>query len=319
MTSTFLWPRLWWILALLLVCAGIGVADPAVLELLSLGRMNDAISILLTRDDAESLHLLSRAYYATEHWDEAVKYGERAVALRPENAYYHLWLAREYGQKAANANAMTAAAAARKAKTEFERAVQLDPSNLEARLDLAQYYTEAPAIMGGGLDKAREQATQVAKQNAAKSHLILARVAAKEKQLPEAERYLHLAISEAQDPAEYWLELAEFYRLHERPEDMQKAALNAVAQHGISADTYFDAADVLFLGNRDYPEAMSYLKQYLASGELVEGAPAFRAHYLLGQVYEKMGRTPAAISEYQASLALASGFDRARKALNHLQ
>ena len=73
------------------------------------------------------------------------------------------------------------------------------------------------------------------------------------------------------------------------------------------------------LGSRDFPDAIVYLQKYLASGGLVEGAPAFRAHYLLGQIYEKMGQERAAVSEYQASLALASGFDRARKALSHLQ
>src|SRR5271157_4361587 len=87
---------------MLLLAAAVATADPAVTELLSLGRMNEAISVLITRDDAESLHLLSRAYYAIERWDEAVKYGERAVTLRPDDAQYHLWLAREYGEKAAN-------------------------------------------------------------------------------------------------------------------------------------------------------------------------------------------------------------------------
>jgi tetratricopeptide (TPR) repeat protein len=311
--------RSFFVLLPVLLAAATTVADPAVVELLSLGRMNDAISVLLTRNDAESMHLLSRAYYATEHWDEAVKCGERAVTLRPGDAYYHLWLAREYGEKAANANPMTAAAQARKARSEFERAVQLDPASVEARLDLAQYYTEAPVIIGGGLDKARDQAVQVAKQNPAKSHLILARIAGKEKQFQEAESQLRQAIGEARDPAEYWLELARFYRLQGRPDDMQKAVQSAVAQPGISADTYFDAANELFEGNRDFPAAVSYLKKYLASGGMVEGAPAFRAHYLLGQIYEKVGQAPAAVSEYQASLALASGFDRARKALNHLQ
>jgi len=304
---------------LLTLAAATSAADPAISELLSLGRMNEAIRVLTTRDDAESLNLLSRAYYATERWDDAVKYGERAVTLRPNDAYYHLWLARAYGEKAASSNPLTSAAIARKARSEFERAVQLDPSNVEARLDLAQYYTEAPAILGGGLDKAREQAAQVAKYNSAKSHLILARVAEKEKQFPEAENQLRQAISEAKDPAEYWLELAEFCRLHGRPDDMQKAVQAALAQPNRPAETYFDAAGELYLGNRDFPDAIAYLRNYLGSGGMVEGAPAFRAHYLLGQIYEKMGQGPAAVSEYQASLALASGFDRARRALNHLQ
>jgi len=312
-------PRLFLVLLPVLLAAHVGFADPVVTELMSLGRMNDAISVLVTRNDADSMHLLSRAYYATEHWNDAVRCGERAVALRPDNASYHLWLAREYGQKAANASPMTAASLARKAKNEFERAVQLDPLSVEARLDLAQYYTEAPLIMGGGLDKAREQASQVAKQNPAKAHLILARIAEKEKQFPEAESQLHHAIAAAADPAEYWLELAGFYRLQGRPDDMQKAVQGALAQRNISSDKYFDAANELFEGGRDFPAAISYLNKYLASGELVEGAPTFQAHYLLGRIYEKTGQSPAAISEYQASLALASGFDRARKALNHLQ
>jgi TolA-binding protein len=100
---------------------------------------------------------------------------------------------------------------------------------------------------------------------------------------------------------------------------MQKTVQTALAQPGRPAEAYFDAANELVLGNRDFPEAVLYLQKYLASGELVEGAPAFRAHYLLGQIFEKMGRGPAAVSEYQASLALASGFDRARKALRDLQ
>lgn len=306
-------------ICVLFLAAAIAAADPAVAELLSLGRMNEAISVLITRADPESMNLLSRAYYATERWDDAVKYGERAVTLRPDDANYHLWLARGYGEKAANSNPLTAAGTARKAKNEFERSVQLDPSSVEARLDLAQYYTEAPAIMGGGLDKARDQAAQVAKLNSAKSHLILARIAEKEKQFPDAENQFRQAISEAREPAEYWLELAKFYRVRGRPDDMQKAVQTALAQFNIPADTYFDAANELFLGNRDFSDAILYLQKYLASGGLVETAPAFRAHYLLGQMYEKTGRGPAAVSEYQASLALASGFDPARKGLSHLQ
>jgi Tfp pilus assembly protein PilF len=307
------------VLLLLPLAASTIGADPAVSELLSLGRMNDAIAVLGTRSDPQSMHLLSRVYYATERWDDAVRYGERAVSLRPDDAYYHLWLAREYGEKAANSNPLTAASVARKAKNEFERAVQLDPSSVEARLDLAQYYTEAPAIMGGGLDKARDQAVEVAKENSAKSHLILARIAMKEKQFPAAENQLRQAIREANNPAEYWLALAEFYRVRARPDDMQKAVQSALALPNRSAETFFDAANELYLGNRDFPGAIVYLQRYLASGGLVEGAPAFRAHYLLGQIYEKVGQEAAAVSEYQASLALASGFDRARNALNHLQ
>ncbi len=100
---------------------------------------------------------------------------------------YHLWLGREYGQKASSVNPLSAASLAKKTKNEFEQAVKLDPANVQARADLSEYYTDAPSFMGGGLDKARDQAAQVAKYDEATSHWILAIVAEKEKNYTEAE------------------------------------------------------------------------------------------------------------------------------------
>jgi tetratricopeptide (TPR) repeat protein len=307
------------IVGLLFIFVTASSADPAATQLLSLGRMNDAVSILSSRADAESLNQLSRAYFAMEQWDEAVRYGERAASLDPNNATYHLWLGREYGRKAADANPLIAAGLARKAKNEFERAVQLDLANVAARLDLAQYYTEAPAIMGGGLDKARDQATQMQKYDPAKSHLILARVALKEKQYGEAEAQFRAALLGAKNPADMWLQLAAFYRQRGRLDDMQNAVQSAMAQPGKPAESYFDAAKELYQGSRNLSAARQYLQQYLSSGGLVESAPAFRAHYMIGQLNEKMGNNGAAATEYEASIAMASGFVPARKALNRVQ
>ena len=307
------------VLFLLLAVTTVAAADPATVQLLSRGRMNEAISALSNRGDAESLNLLSRAYYAMERWDDAVRWGERATAERPQDASYHLWLARAYGRKAEDSSPLAAAGLARKAKNEFERAVQLDPANVEAHSDLSKYYVQAPAVMGGGLDKARDQAAQVNKYDAAEAHSILAQVAAKAKRYDEAESQFRSAIQEAHNPATYWLQLADFYRLRGRFDDVQKTVLTAMAQPSRSGENYFDAANELYLSGRDFPDATQYLQKYLDSGGLVEDAPAFRAHYLLGQIYEKMGRGADATSEYEASLALASGFDRARKALDRLQ
>ncbi len=307
------------IFALLFVLVSAGTADPAATQLLSMGRMNDALLALNSHGDAESLNQLSRVYYAMEQWDEAVKYGERAVQLDSGDAMYHLWLAREYGRKAADSSPFAAAGLARKAKNEFERAVQLDPSIIPARVDLAQYYTEAPAIMGGGLDKARAQAAQVQKLDPGMAHLILARVAAKEKQYDKAEDEFRAAVKQAKNRADMWLQLAAFYRQQSRLEEMQIAVQSAIAEPNKPAESYFDAGKELYLGGRNLSGAAQYLQSYLSSGELVESAPAFRAHYLIGELNQKLGNNGAAASEYHASLALASGYEPAKKALSRVQ
>lgn len=307
------------LLLALLCVAFVAPADQSTEQMLASGSIDEVIRALSNRSDATSLNLLSRAYYAIEQWDNAVKNGERAVGLSPNDAMYHLWLGREYGEKASASNPLSAASWARKTKSEFELAVKLDPANVQAHADLAEYYTDAPSIMGGGTDKARDQATQVAKYDEATSHWILSIIAEKDKRYSDVEDQLRQAIKVAKNPAQYWMNLASFFRQRSRFDDMQNAISQAIAQPSKSAEVYYNAASELFQAGRDFSGAVQYLKKYLASNAMVEDAPAFRAHYRLGQIYEKMGKKPDAVAEYKASLALASGFTPAGKALSRLQ
>jgi tetratricopeptide (TPR) repeat protein len=307
------------VLSTVLGCVLFAAASSPIEQMLASGSIDEAIRMLSGRNDAASLNLLSRTYYSIEQWDNSVKNGEKAVSLSPDNSMYHLWLGREYGEKAAAANPLTAASLARKTKAEFEQAVKLDPSNVQAHADLAEYYTDAPSIMGGGLDKARDQANQVAQYDQATSHWILALIVEEDKRYPDAEKELQEAIKVAKSPAQYWMNLASFYRRRSRFDDMQKAISQAIAQPGKSAEVYYNAASELFQAGKDFASAVQYLKKYLSSGAMGEDAPAFRAHYLLGEIYEKMGNKPDAVTEYKASLALASGFAPANKALGRLQ
>lgn len=52
----------------------------------------------------------------------------------------------------------------------FERAVQLNPSNVEALNDLFEYYLEAPGFLGGGLDKASDAANRIGKLDPVEQH-----------------------------------------------------------------------------------------------------------------------------------------------------
>jgi tetratricopeptide (TPR) repeat protein len=312
-------PRMLRLVSVTLACLVIASASSSPEQMIASGSIDEVIHTLSGRSDAASVNLLSRAYYAIEQWDNAVRNGEKAVSLAPDNSMYHLWLGREYGEKANAANPLSAASLAKKAKAEFEQAVKIDPTNVQAHADLAEYYTDAPSIMGGGTDKAHDQATQVAMYDQAISHWILAIVAEKEKRYPDAEKELREAIKVAKNPAQYWMNLASFYRRRSQPDNMQRAISQALAQPNKGAEVYYNAASELLSAGRDFPSAVQYVKQYLGSNAMVEDAPAFRAHYLLGQIYEKMGNKSQAATEYKASLALASGFAPASKALARVQ
>lgn len=307
---------------LLLLPTCVFAAHPAQL-LLAEGRVDDAINTLQGQlhskpDDAQLYNLLCRAYFALGNWDTGIQNCEKAVALEPKSSQYHLWLGRIYGEKADRVSFWSAASMAKKVRGEFETAVQLDPGNVEARTDLAEFYLEAPGIVGGGKDKAIAQAQSIARQDPAKANWVLGRIAEKKKDYATAEQNYRAAIEASHGSAESWLNLALFYRNRQRLDEMEGAIRQATSVESGHSEVLVDSAETLNRTGRNIPSAIQLLKRYLASNATVEQAPAFKAHYLLGTLLEKQGNMQAAKQEYQAALSMARNFSLAQDALNRV-
>jgi tetratricopeptide (TPR) repeat protein len=304
---------------MLLAAAAVCRGDSAK-EMLASGRVDEVITELNghpSSTDAESSNLLCRAYFALEDWDRAESSCKKAVALDPENSRFHLWLGRVYGEKADRANFLAAAGLAGKVRGEFERAVQLNPKDVDARLDLAEFYLEAPGIVGGGEQKAREQAREIGTLNPAREHWVYARIAEKKKDDATAEREYHQYIDLSKGDAEAWLNLALFLRRQNRLDEMEQAIVKLSQAPKPKPDVLVEAAEMLYRTGRNYSFATELLRRYLASGP-VEAAPAFKARYVLGLLLEKQGDKAGAAQEYRASLSLARNFDMAQQALNRV-
>ena len=291
--------------------------------LLKAGRVDDAITSLNQRlrasdKDAEAHHLLARAYFALNSYDASIREGEAAVGLAPNNADYHLWLGRAYGRKAEHASWFTAASLAGKMRDQFERAVQLNGNDMAARTDLSEFYIEAPGIMGGGRDKAEAQADFISSREPSTAHWIRAKLAEKDKNQAAAEGEYKAAAADGNRP-DMWLALASYYRRQNRLNDMEQAINKAVAaeKKPVRSSALFDGASLLLRAGR-IPQAAQFLKKYLSSPEKVEDAPAFQAHYMLGQILEKQGDRAGAAQEYRAALELAKDYREAREALNRV-
>jgi len=309
------------LLLALLPCSS--AADSADSKLLAEGRVDDAIASLQRRissaaNDAESYNLLCRAYFTLSEWDKGISSCEQAVSLAPENAQYHLWLGRIYGEKADHAGFWSAAGMAKRVRTEFETAVRLNPNSAEARTDLAEFYLEAPGIVGGGRDKAEAQAQKLATMDPVKAGWVKGRLAEKKKDLVSAENEYRAAIEASHGAGLAWLNLAFFYRHAERLDPMEDAIRHASAAPMNQPEVLMEGAEMLLRSKRDLPQATQLLRRYLSSGPTVEAAPAFKAHYLLGTALEQQGDKPAAAHEYRESLSLARSFTLAQNALDRL-
>lgn len=292
-------------------------------DLLIAGRVDDAIKLLQQHlaenpKDASAYNLQSRAYFAVKKWDAAINASEKAVALDPDSSEYHLWLGRAYAEKADSSSFVVAAGLVKKVRSEFEKAVELDANNVAARSDLAEFYLEAPGFMGGGKNKALDQAQKIETMDASTAYWVKARVLEKDKKYAEAEAAYKQSIQASHNQASYWLNLASFYRRQGRLNDMESAVGKAIDADKKKSDVFFEAAMLLFRAGRNFPGAVQMVGKYL-TGTPVEDAPICQAHFLLGQIQEKQGNKDAAIQEYRAALSLAKDFSPAQDGLKRLQ
>jgi tetratricopeptide (TPR) repeat protein len=306
--------------SLLLLTGASLAASPQ--ELVASGHVDEAVQVLEQQlrqapNDASGYNLLCRAYFMMEEWDLGIANCERARNLDPQNSLHYLWLGRIYGEKADRAAFFSAAGLAKKVRSSFERAVELAPNDWEARVDLGEFYLEAPGVVGGGKDKARDQANALMPIKPGMAYWLLGRIAEKNKDMADAELQYRAGIAATHSGARAWLELAIFFRHANRLDDMEKALReieNAPVDHH---EALMDGASLLMRTGRDPALGIRLLRRYFSAGPVEEG-PAFRAHEYWGQLLERQGDHRAAAQEYHASLALFHNYRRAEEGLKRV-
>jgi tetratricopeptide (TPR) repeat protein len=290
-------------------------------ELLDAGRVDEALRLLVPQasgNNAATFNYLCRAYFAIEDWDNAVRYCERAAQIDPGNAVFQLWLGRSYGEKANSAGPLSAYSFARKTVAAFITARTLDRQSVAIARDLAEYFSAAPSVVGGGSDKALSLAAEIAPSHPSDAAWIRAMVAAHEGDNERAEREYNDSIRLDHYSASTYIEFARHLRGRKLWGRFQQTVELATKTARIRPVDRYDAADLLLSTNRDLNGAAQQMRAYIQSGGYEEAAPLFRAHFLLGEILLKSGDTNQAANEYRAALALASSYRPAAEALRRL-
>jgi tetratricopeptide (TPR) repeat protein len=212
--------------------------------------------------DAAVNYWLARSYYEQHNYERAVTFAESAVKLAPQNPDYQRWLGRAYGAKAEESRSFFLA---RKVKQAFEAAVRLAPRSIEARRDLMQYLAEAPWIVGGDKNKAREQVQAITQLDPMEGRLAQAAYLCTQKKWSDAQTE-YLAVMD-QQPAriEPYMEAAEFFADRKDPSNLDRvlAAAGRVNSHDPRLDFY--RAVVLILRGTERPTAEKLLAAYIAN------------------------------------------------------
>ena len=287
--------------------------------LLQQGRVDEAAAslydlIAAQPGDALAHQLLCRVYYAQDMADKAIRECELAVSNAPDSSDNQIWLGRAYGFKASHASPFSALSLAIKVRVAFERAVQLDPENIQAMSDLGEFYVEAPSLIGGGLDKARALAARMQPHFPAQSHRLLALIAEKKKNDAVAEAEFANAVAAGKTPEAY-IDLGHFYQRHNQLDKMSDALQSAIAADRRKDPALVDAASIFTDAHQSPELAETLLRSYLSSTAKTDDAPAFKVHLQLGELLAHRGDSAGAHREYATALTLASNYVPARKAM----
>ncbi len=299
-------------------------------SLFEAGKLQEAepdLKAMLSRnpnDDSAHYYLgiIPIAARDVERYDEAIEHFKTCVTLKPNSSDYHLWLGRAYGVKAQNAGVFSAMGYVGDIKDEFLKAVELDPTNFNARHDLVQFYLQAPGIVGGSNKKAADVAADYARVNPSMAGLLYVAIHLYDGEFTGAEEQLAQVVKpKEKDELRYyrnsWSNIGFTYLRDEQPVSAQRVFTRFTLEFPEDARAYHGLGRSLYDQNK-VDEAIPMFEKAVSIDKNVG------SQYRLGLAYEKKGDTQKAIKYLEEFVAMGprgntKAFDDAKERLEDLK
>lgn len=297
----------------------------AIQRLVNERKFDDArtqIQSLLARNpnDDQAVHCLGMISMSMDRPREAIGHFEHAIQLNDKSSLHHLWLGNSLGSVADSTSKIKQPFLARRVKSEFERAVELDPRSIGARHGLIQFYVRAPGVMGGSIDKAKDQAREIGKVNAMRGHLEMGNILNNDKKVAEAEAEYVEAINSSPDSSGIWYSIAQHYQ--DRQLWVEAFALydRMLRQFPSEQMVHFWIGRTAAISGEQLDRGETELKGWLAAPPKdVAPVTLAGAHQRLGMIYEEQGKKDQARAEYNTALAIDPNSANAKKSLAALK
>jgi len=285
------------------------------------GEAQAAFEHILATEPAnhEAVYHLGRIAKRRGDWAAAAESYERCTRLAPSEALYWADLGEAYGKLAGKAGIFRQLGLARKCRAALEKAVELDPDNLDYRQGLIEYCVKAPSIAGGGSGKALAQAAEIAKRDAYAGALAAGGIQAREKNWGAAEVAFASAAKLKPAAVEPLAALGLLYVEQERFADALVQFDQAIARNPDDFAVLFQIGRVAALSGLNLAEGEAALRRYLAQPAHLPGLPSnANAQHRLGDILARRGDTAAARTAYEEALRLDPGLKPAAEALAKL-
>jgi tetratricopeptide (TPR) repeat protein len=296
--------------------------------LMEQGRYEQAVAVLeeALRDEAlkpAALVEITRLYNETQDYEKGVDYGEQAVEALPESSTAHLEYARALKFKMNEISRMRATFLIGTYKKELRKALELDPQNVEARVEEIGFFLHAPGIIGGSETKAQERIDRL-KQTAWRDAMLMQAELQRKQEDPAGaiRTYDEMIGRDAEDKmARQALAFALQSSGKYREADPHFGVLLEGDDARRSMMARYQLARSRVLGEYEQLEAVDYLLGYIERlTDSIRGVPSeSSAYWRLGLAYKQLGRVNEAREALERAVALDGDNEQAQESLQHLK
>jgi len=265
--------------------------------------------------DVDALHAFVKVCGATNDWDAGLPAARKLEDLAPDVADHQYLLGSALFSTIDQVSMFNKGARASAGRKAYQRAIELDPKHLGARIGLANFYLQAPGFAGGSKKKAEEIARRLASEpeHAREGYSLLLQITASKGDWDEYHTVLVEALdsAEAREEREMILRVATYNALTDRKDYGRALALakqyREVQDEGSYYADYFEGV------------ALHELEQHGAAAERLEAVlavePAARnTRRRAAECYEALGRDAEAAAHYAAYAERFPDDDFAKKA-----
>ena len=308
------------------ICCGFAVADDTLDQAVSLyqqGLLDEAqVSFEGIQhagpQRADTYYYLGLIHQSRGDYMQAADYFEKAVDRDKQQSKYYQGLGEAYGSAVQSVSVFKKMRLAGKIRDAFERAVELDGDNIEARSGLITYYVNAPGIAGGSNEKAMEQAREIARRDTYRGHLSLASIYQSQDDDTAVVREYRAAIEDSPDAMIAYLALGIYLTSQERFDEAMQIYETALQKNPDDMGITYQVGRTASISG-DYQDlGITAFSRYLDYTPKPDEPGLDWANYRLGLIYQQQGKTEQAKHHYQQALVLNSDHPEAEKALKKI-
>jgi len=256
--------------------------------------------------DGEIQLMLAKSFLELQDYDAAIKSGEKAVGIDPQNSIYHEWLGKAYGEKADHISwPLSRMSLGKKAGKEFQTAVELDGKNYSARQALIEFDCSAPGMVGGGEEKAQPHIEELLAMDAAEGHYAAGNCKRQKNDFAIADEEFTKSLENQPKSANLIYDIGDYAMKRSQPERLLVVAeIGERVAPNDPRGKYYRAVGLVSKGEK-LEEAERLLKEYAKTAPKRNGYPSLAwAHAWLGRLYEGKNDMENAQKEFENALQL---------------